>query len=49
MIGCVRTQIKLFLKGENTTSVADLGCGLGNYTNEINNAKDLTAIRQPLF
>lgn len=29
-------QIKLFLKGENTTSVADLGCGLGNYTNEIN-------------
>lgn len=29
-------QIKSFLKGENTTSVADLGCGLGNYTNELN-------------
>lgn len=30
------SQIKLFLKEENSTSVADLGCGLGYYTDEIN-------------
>ena len=29
-------QIKLFLKSENAKSIADMGCGLGNYTSELN-------------
>ena len=29
-------QIKIFFLGENARTVVDLGCGLGNYTEQLN-------------
>ena len=32
-------QIKSFFLGENARTVVDLGCGLGNYTEQLNDMR----------